>query len=507
MPARVEPGGPFVYSRPLGATKRLLLGAVVALSALCWPTPAPAQVPANDDFDVPAAIGALPFTAALDTAQATAAVDDPFACAGGGQHTVWYRFTPAATMRVQADAFGSAYGAGLSVYTGTRGALALVACSRATAAGPLNAQVAFDAASGTTYHLLADTNGPGGALQLKARQVLSPANDDFDAATLIGAFPFEEAVDTRPATIALDDPLSNCGVADRSIWYRISPVQRTRVELDTLKSVYDTTLAVYTGTRGALTEVTCSNDQTYYGMAKLGFDAEAGTTYHVAVGGWVSGPGGDWVLTATKGLLASSLGLAVSRKTVSYGGTVRVTAHLDRAADIANPTVSIFKTPAGGTKTVVASGLVDSQGNFSVLVKPKAKTVFVAEWAGDARYASAKSASRTVAVHARALVRLSGFYRRAHGYALYHLGGDPKVTGSVVPKHAGKSLQFVAQAKLGGAWTRIARRDFRLGANGSVSVFFVNPPQGIRFRARTAFGGDTDHLGDTSPWVYFRVTA
>ncbi len=71
---------------------RLVVVLVVGLLlGLLDVSPALAQ-PANDDFDNPTVIGALPFTDSISTVDATAAADDP-SCTSN-EHSVWYAFTP-----------------------------------------------------------------------------------------------------------------------------------------------------------------------------------------------------------------------------------------------------------------------------------------------------------------------------------------------------------------------------------------------------------------------------
>ena len=83
--------------------------------------PQPPGPPANDDFDNAIVVNELPYSATEDTTGATAAFDDPTTCANNG--SVWFAFTPAASMQIVANTFGSNYDTVLSVYTGSRGAL------------------------------------------------------------------------------------------------------------------------------------------------------------------------------------------------------------------------------------------------------------------------------------------------------------------------------------------------------------------------------------------------
>jgi hypothetical protein len=121
-----------------------------------------------------------------------------------------------------------------------------------------------------------------------------PSNDDFDDATVISGLPFSDSIDTTEATTASDDP--DCAGQGPTVWYAFTPAEDIRVGADTFGSDYDTTLSVYTGSRGALTQITC-NDDTVGLQSKVSFDAVAGETYFFMVGAFGSGPGGQLVFS------------------------------------------------------------------------------------------------------------------------------------------------------------------------------------------------------------------
>src|SRR5215471_12007102 len=108
----------------------------------------------------------------------------------------------------------------------------------------------------------------------------APANDDFDAATTIGALPFSDSADTRSATAAADDPISCSN--NGSVWYSLTVSQSAVVTADTFGSNYDTVLSVFTGSRGALSLIGC-NDDTVGIQSRVTFSAAAGTTYFFMV--------------------------------------------------------------------------------------------------------------------------------------------------------------------------------------------------------------------------------
>lgn len=126
---------------------------------------------------------------------------------------------------------------------------------------------------------------------------VAPTNDDFDAAEVIPALPFTDAISTTDATPAEDDP-PNCFGGGPTVWYEFTPTEDTRITANTFGSNYDTGLSVYTGTRGDLTEIACNDDAGSLQSA-VTFDAAAGVTYFFMVGAFGGGPGGNLVFNVS----------------------------------------------------------------------------------------------------------------------------------------------------------------------------------------------------------------
>ncbi|MDQ3578164.1 MAG: PKD domain-containing protein [Actinomycetota bacterium] len=120
-------------------------------------------------------------------------------------------------------------------------------------------------------------------------QAAPPSNDDFDSATNITTLPFTTDVDFTDSTLAEDDPwrcTTNAGLG--SVWFDYTATSDGIVKVD-LSNSGSATVAVYTGSRGALTLVpeTC---RTSWDDADL-MPVTAGTTYHLLVVlHWQSGP-------------------------------------------------------------------------------------------------------------------------------------------------------------------------------------------------------------------------
>jgi hypothetical protein len=123
-----------------------------------------------------------------------------------------------------------------------------------------------------------------------------PANDELATPVVVGALPFENVQLTNEATGAESDP--NCFGGGRTVWFSFTAPAATRISVDTLESNYDTTLGVYSGEPGALTDVACNdNAAEYTRQSRVRFDVAAGTTYHVMVGSLATGTRGTLRLT------------------------------------------------------------------------------------------------------------------------------------------------------------------------------------------------------------------
>jgi hypothetical protein len=128
-------------------------------------------------------------------------------------------------------------------------------------------------------------------------QAAPPGNDDFGAAVAITTLPYTDVVLTNEATSDAADP--NCFGGGRTVWYSFTPTEPGRISVDTLESNYDTTLGVYTGTKGSLTEVACNDNFGYSRRSLVRFDAQPGTTYHIMVGSLATGVRGTLRLNVT----------------------------------------------------------------------------------------------------------------------------------------------------------------------------------------------------------------
>jgi hypothetical protein len=156
-----------------------LVGLAVVLN-LVLISPALAAPPTNDTIGGATVIGVLPFTASVDTTEATTDAADAEANTDCGapatDASVWYDFTATADAVLLVDVSQSSYLAGVIVVTGAPGSFILQAC------GPDS--VAFEAFAGETYHILAfddqaDGGGNGGTLEISVDVAPPPPEIDL----------------------------------------------------------------------------------------------------------------------------------------------------------------------------------------------------------------------------------------------------------------------------------------------------------------------------------------
>ncbi|MCX4823755.1 Ig-like domain repeat protein [Streptomyces sp. NBC_01142] len=88
----------------------------------------------------------------------------------------------------------------------------------------------------------------------------------------------------------------------------------------------------------------------------------------------------------------TSLALNGDGKAYAYGTKATFTAHLGKTWK--NRTVSVYAQPTGGVQKLVKTGTVNGKGDLSVTYPLTKNTTFTASYAGDARSAPAKDASK-----------------------------------------------------------------------------------------------------------------
>lgn len=117
------------------------------------------------------------------------------------------------------------------------------------------------------------------------------SNDDCAAASVVPMPGFVRTVDTTGATAAASDPLNSCASVGRTVWFQFTPSVSSAIVVSTAGSTFDTVLALYTGSCGSLSPVTCNDDSGGL-TSSISFEATAGTTYYILAAGY-HGAGGQ----------------------------------------------------------------------------------------------------------------------------------------------------------------------------------------------------------------------
>lgn len=218
-----------------------------------------------------------------------------------------------------------------------------------------------------------------------------PPNDNFTNATLVPAGGGAYVENNRFATLEANEPKHDGDKNDAaSLWWSWMPLANTNVLINTIGSKVDNVLAVYTGgTLASLQSVTAtSSSLTLYKPAQLSFNAQAYTTYYIAVASASSNALGTVTLNVAPGgqpdtnpptvfIAAPQSGVTVSSPTLSVSGTASDPG--PNASGISQVFVAVNSAlfTAAGTTTwsalvplqpglnVIKASAVDQAGNIS----------------------------------------------------------------------------------------------------------------------------------------------
>jgi hypothetical protein len=225
-------------------------------------------------------------------------------------------------------------------------------------------------------------------------------------------------------------------------------------------------------------------------------------TYRATFAGDASHAPSSATATVEATRLRAHVTIAVSRTRVTFGQSVRIIAHLDKGPK--PRTVEIVQRPVGGGSIILKSGAVGTDGDLAASIEPKQTSTFIARFPGDDRYRPSSDTVR-VAVKVILNVRLAGYQSTSGKYRIYRAGTNVYAPIRVYPNHSGFTVTAHLQVRRSGSWTTHSTSSGKLTPRSS-AVFYVTGAQpGYDFRVRVRFPSHRDHLGDVSPWLYFRI--
>ncbi len=243
---------------------------------------------------------------------------------------------------------------------------------------------------------------------------------------------------------------------------------------------------------------------------------------HVAAGCALTGVLGLPALSPASAIAAVSGPVPTGKPQVSvnspatdnpYGARVTLTVTL--GSTIADREVSLYATPVGQPRRLVATGSVDAKGKWYPTYTITRTTTFTAVFSGDALNA-ANSASRTLYAHARVASRLTGYYKTVKSggivYDVFHSTGTVTLDSTVAPNKHGECLEpETEQYDKSAGW----HADNKYGcdkldaASHDSAPFGLSAAAGGRYRIRGDYqrgAKDTANLNQQGPWLYFIVT-
>jgi hypothetical protein len=126
-------------------------------------------------------------------------------------------------------------------------------------------------------------------------------NDNFADRYLINGLSGQTTGTNINSTSEPGEPIHARSGGGRSVWWEWVAPQSGFAEITTFGSNYDTVLAVYTGnTVSSLTEIASNDDYGGTRQSRVGFNANSGNSYKIAVDGWLGATGNivlNWQLS------------------------------------------------------------------------------------------------------------------------------------------------------------------------------------------------------------------
>jgi hypothetical protein len=212
----------------------------------------------------------------------------------------------------------------------------------------------------------------------------------------------------------------------------------------------------------------------------------------------------------------SEPGISVSSPVTDnpYGAKITITVTL--GPTIGDRAVSLYATPLGQRRRLVATENVNAKGKWYPAYTITRATKFTAVFAGDALNRP-NSASRTLLAYARVTDRIGGFYKTSKSgsgviYARFHGGSSLTLYSTVTPDKHGECLEpETQQYDPGTGWNADTKYgcDKLDGKSQDVAPFALSRAVGDRYRIRGDYvrgAKDTANLSAPGPWQYFIVT-
>jgi hypothetical protein len=289
--------------RPI-SVRIMTAASAVALAVLSFAAvPALAGIPSNDNWADARLVGSLPAIVTGNSNSATTEdPNEPISACNNNHTTVWFKLKVVRDTYLLVDMRGTSFEAGVTIWKGNSLAtLHEVACSYDNTKGDTAAaaRVTFLAGAGVRYYLQVSSgydfqhdSYPGGAIRMRIKQVTPPANDAFSRATSV-SLPYHATISNIQSTTESGEPkVGPCSNMRATRWYKVRLANTTTVRAETIGSLPDTVIAVFSGgpSIGALNYIGCDDDTSLSGanaiQSRVTWVAKAHRTYWIQVGGY-----------------------------------------------------------------------------------------------------------------------------------------------------------------------------------------------------------------------------
>lgn len=257
-------------------------------------TVAMAAAPINDNFSSPTSLSGATGTVNASNVDATAETGEPNH--GSGDPTafssIWFRWTASSSEEIFFNTFTSDFDTTLAAYTGPAVNDLDQRATNDDFGLDAQSQIHFTPATGTTYYIAVDGYADNTQGSVVLQWLTSPANDDFNNATLLAGSKGTVTGSNITATTEPGEPIHSEEPEGpfASVWYSWTATTSGRMVMNTFGSDFDTTMAAYTGTALTnLTQVTVNDDSGNSNQSMLNFQVIPGTTYHIAVDSFEEG--------------------------------------------------------------------------------------------------------------------------------------------------------------------------------------------------------------------------
>jgi len=207
--------------------------------------------------------------------------------------------------------------------------------------------------------------------------------------------------------------------------------------------------------------------------------------------------------------------ITVSSPVTDYPYGARVTITVTLSPTFTDHEVSLYATPLGAGRKLVATGNVNAKGKWYPTYAITRTTTFTAVFAGDA-HNDPNSASRTLDAYAQVADRITGYYKTSRSgsgitYDIFHGSGTLTLYATVTPNSRGECLEpETEQYDAVTGWDAGTKYgcDKLSGTSHDTAPFSLSQAVGDRYRIRADYfrsANDTANLSTEGPWLYFIV--